>query len=129
MDIGGITKQLAAQALASATTPEPAAAPAVSGPGVVILNQIGAMQSALKEDEELLVLFQSGAERIRVLEIYLPSAQVAVLLGTDANRGHVRVISAVDTLQLVMRVVKAQPGAKPVRVGLIIPKPKDSSKK
>jgi len=47
------------------------------------------MQKALKEDEELVVLFHSGAEKIRVLEIFVPSWQVAVLKGLDADRNQV----------------------------------------
>ena len=130
MDLGGITKQLAAQALASATQ-EPAAPSTAAGTstGVVILNQIGAIQSSLKEDEELMVVWQSGAEKIRVLEIYLPSPQVAVLTGLDGNRALARVISAVEALQLTVRTVKVQGGAKPVKVGLVVPKPKDSTRK
>ena len=130
MDLGGITKQLAQQALAS-TVPEPATAPsgAASHTGVVILNQIGAMQAALKEDEELVIFYQAGTERIRVLEIYLPSPQVAVLTGLDANRALVRVVSAVDALQLVTRTSKIQAGAKAVKINLVMPKSKDSSRK
>jgi hypothetical protein len=130
MDLGGLTKQLAQQAIASATQ-EPAPAPAVPGgnAGVIILNQIGAMQSALKDDEELLVFYHAGPERIRVLEIYLPTPQVAVLTGLDANRALTRVISAVEALQLVTRTAKVQPGAKSVKVNLVIPKSKDSSRK
>jgi len=130
MDLGGITKQLAQQALASAT-PDPAAAPSgtASSTGVVILNQIGAMQTALKEDEELVVFYQAGTERIRILEIYLPSPQVAVLTGLDASRVLVRVVSAVDALQLVTRTSKIQAGAKAAKINLVMPKSKDSSKK
>jgi hypothetical protein len=35
-----------------------------------------------------------------------------------------RVICAIESLQLVCKVVKIQPGAKPVRVGLATPKAK-----
>jgi hypothetical protein len=92
----------------------------------VILAQISAMQKALKEDEELVVLFHSGAENIRVMEIYVPSWPVVVLKGLDAGRNPARVISPVESLQLVCKVVKAPPGVKPARVGLVAPKPKDS---
>ena len=121
-----LTKQLAQQALLSATQ-EPAAAP--ENPGAVMLGQIGAMQKALKDDEELMVFFHCGAEKIRVMEIYMPSPQVAVLSGVDANRAPARVISAVEALQLVTRVGKVQPGAKALRVNLVMPKAKDSSRK
>jgi hypothetical protein len=128
MALAELTKQLAQQALLSATQEvAPAAAPA-DNPGAVILNQIGAMQKALKDDEELVVFFQSASERIRVMEIFLPSPQVVVLSGIDANRVAARVVSAVEALQLVARTGKVQPGSKPARVNLVMPKSKDSGK-
>jgi hypothetical protein len=122
MALADLTKQLAQQAIQSAIhEPAPAAAPA-DNPGAVILHQIGAMQKALKDDEELVVFFQSGSDRIRVMEIFLPSPQVAVVSGIDANRVPVRAVSAVGVLQLVTRVGKAQPGSKATRVNLVTPK-------
>ena len=121
MAFADLTKQLAQQAILSATK-EPA--PPFVSVGSVILGQIGAMQKALKEDEELVVIFQSGSERIRVMEIFLPSPQVAVLTGLDGVGGLTRVISAVDALQLLCRIAKA---VKPARVSLVTAKPKDSS--
>ena len=126
MALMDLTKQLAQQALLSATQ-EPAATP--ENPGAVMLGQIGAMQKALKDDEELAVFFHCGGEKIRVMEIYLPSPQVAVLSGVDANRAPARVVSAVEALQLVTRTGKVQPGAKALRVNLVMPKAKDSSRK
>jgi hypothetical protein len=89
-----------------------------------MLNQIGAMQKALKEDEELVIHLQNGEDKIRVMEIFLPSPQVAVLTGIDANRVMTRVVSAVSALQLLVRTGKAQAGAKAVRVNLVVPKGK-----
>ena len=125
MALAELTKQLAQQALLSATSPakEPAAPAKKESVCAVILAQISAMQKALKEDEELVVLFQSGAEKIRVMEIFVPSWQVAVLKGLDADRNPVRVVSPAELLQLVCKVVKAPHGVKPARVGLIAPKP------
>jgi hypothetical protein len=124
MALGEFTKQIAQQAIMSPTTKEPAApAPAqTENVGAVLLGQVAAMQKALKEDEELVVTFQSGAERIRVMEIFTPSRHVAVLSGHDADRNVTRVISPVDALQLICKVMKAPAGAKPARVGLVIPK-------
>jgi hypothetical protein len=127
MALGDLTKQLAQQALLSATK-EPAAAAPPEHLGAIIFAQIHAMQKALKEDEELVVWFGNGAEKVRVMEIFLPSWQVAVLSGMDANRNLTRVISPVESLQLVAKAMKVQPGAKPARVGLITPKAKDSSR-
>jgi hypothetical protein len=117
-----LTKQLAQQAIQSAMSDPPPAPPSPDNPAAVILNQIGAMQKALKEDEELVIHLQNGDERIRVMEIFLPSPQVAVLTGIDTNRVVTRVVSAVSALQLVVRTGKAQAGAKAVRVGLVVPK-------
>ncbi|MGD0871513.1 MAG: hypothetical protein ABSB88_18330 [Bryobacteraceae bacterium] len=127
MALMDLTKQLAQQALLSATQ-EPAAATPES-PGAVIFGEIGAMQKALKDDEELVVFLHCGAEKIRVMEIYLPSPQVAVLSGVDANRTPARVVSAVEALQLVTRTAKVQPGAKAGRVNLVISRAKNSSRK
>jgi hypothetical protein len=123
MALGEFTKQLAQQALLSATKDPPAketAAPS-DNIGATILGQVGAMQKALKEDEELALYFQNGAEAIRVFEIFLPAPKVAVLSGADQG-GFARVIAPVETLRLVARVQKAKPGAKPHRIALIAPK-------
>jgi hypothetical protein len=120
-----LTKQLAQQAIQSAMQDPPPAPPAADNPGAVILNQIGAMQKSLKDDEELVIYLQSGAEKIRVMEMFLPSAQVAVLTGIDANRVMTRVVSAVAALQLLVRTGKTQPGTKAVRINLVMPKSKD----
>ncbi|HYW44145.1 MAG TPA: hypothetical protein VE959_14890 [Bryobacteraceae bacterium] len=125
MALGDLTKQIAQQALLSATAPtpkEPAPPPAPDPVSAIILGQINAMQKALKDDEELVVLFHTGAERLRVMEIFAPSRQVAVLSGTDQDRNLTRVIAAVESLQLVCKVMKVPPGSKPARVSLITPK-------
>jgi hypothetical protein len=130
MALGEFTKQIAQQALLSAASPKEAA-PQTAAPAdavaSAIMAQIAAMQKQLKDDEELVVTFQQGAERIRVMEIFLPSPQAVVLIGPDANRVLTRVVSAPSALQLICKTAKAAPGAKPVRVGLITQKPKDSS--
>jgi hypothetical protein len=124
MALGDLTKQLAQQALLSATekAPEKAAAPPVENPAAVVLGQIAAMQKALKEDEELVVTLHTGGEKVRVMEIFTPSRQIAVLSGHDADRNLTRIVSAVDALQLVCKVTKVPAGAKASRVGLITPK-------
>jgi hypothetical protein len=122
MALGDLTKQIAQQALLSATTKEPAGPPSPDHVCAIFLGQINAMQKALKDDEELVVLFQNGPERIRVMEIFAPTRQVAVLSGTDADRNLTRIISAVESLQLVCKVMKVAPGTKPTRVALVTPK-------
>jgi hypothetical protein len=125
MAFADLTKQLAQQAISSAIKDPPAPASAPGEPaGKVILGQLALMQRALKEDEELIVLYHAGGERIRVLEIFLPSPEVAVLSGTDANRAPVRAIVPAASLALLCRTVKVPPPAKPARVSLVVPKSK-----
>jgi len=123
MALGELTKQLAQQAILSATEkPATAPPPAFESSGAVVVGQIAAMQKALKDDEELVVLFVSGAEKIRVFEIFLPSPQVAVLTGVDSNRAGARVVSAVAALQLVCRTAKVPAGVKPARIAMVTAK-------
>jgi hypothetical protein len=102
----------------------PAAPSAGETLGSVIVGQIQAMQRACKEDQELLVLCNAGAETVRVTEIFAPTWQVLVMTGSDANRNVTRIVSPVNAVQLVCKVVSVHEGGKPVRVGLIIPKAK-----
>jgi len=124
MALGELTKQIAQQALLNATTDKPAAAekPAVENPASVVMGQIAAMQKQLKEDEELFITVGTGAEKIRVMEVFMPSPHVLVLSGIDADRDRARVISSVESLQLVCKVGKIAAGAKAARVGLIAAK-------
>jgi hypothetical protein len=120
MALGEFTKQIAQQALLSATSSPKEAPPApADSTGAAIMAQIAAMQKQLKDDEELVVLFHQGGERIRVMEIYAPAGQVVVLIGLDANRALTRVVSAPGALQLICKTAKTAPGAKPVRVALV----------
>jgi hypothetical protein len=124
MALGEFTKQIAQQALLSATSAPKEAPPAPSdSTGAAIMAQIAAMQRQLKDDEELVVAFHQGGERIRVMEIYAPAGQVVVLIGLDANRTLTRVVSAPGVLQLICKTAKTTPGAKPVRVALVSQKP------
>jgi hypothetical protein len=142
MALGEIAKQVATQALKApvkgvldSLRPPDAAqvseavkdARTAAGAGenlcAVVLGQIQAMQKALKEDEELLVLLHNGLETMRVMEVYVPSWSVAVLTGIDAERNLTRVISPVENLQLICKVMKTPQGAKPVKVAVVAPKP------
>lgn len=135
MALASLTKQIAQQALLDSLRPADAAQvseslktnrpAAASGENVcaVILGQIQAMQKAAKEDEELVVLLHNGLETIRVLEIYVPSWNVAVLTGIDAERNLTRVIAPSENLLLICKVMKVQAGSKPAKVALIAPKP------
>jgi hypothetical protein len=125
MAIGEFTKQIAQQAILSATSKEPAPASAAQpdNPSAVLLGQVAAMQKALKEDEELAVTCQN----IRVVEIFAPSRQMVVLTGHDPDRVLTRIVAGVESLQLVCKVAKVHAGAKPLRVALVTPKPASSN--
>jgi hypothetical protein len=96
--------------------------PAEEMPGQTLLNQVGAMEKALKDDRELVVVCTVGPESLRVLEIYLPTWHVAVLTGVDPDRTVTRVISPVESLQLVCKPVPVAAGAKPARLRIVAPK-------
>ncbi len=123
MALGELTKQLAAEAIRAAAPGAPPAPQTDSLLGT-ILAQVQAMQRVLKEDEELLVLFHAGGEVVRVLEFYSPSAHVLVLKGTDSARNLTRVVAPAESVQLVCKTTRVQPGAKPVRVQFLVPKSK-----
>ena len=82
------------------------------------------MQNALKEEQELVVLVNTGAETIRVLEFFMPSWRIVVLTGVDGAKNITRIISPIESTQLICKVMKAQPSAKPARVNFILPKSK-----
>jgi hypothetical protein len=120
-----LTKQLAGQALRAKDAID-AIRPADQAPAedlcAVVLGQVQAMQRALKEEDELQVLCSAAGETVRVLEVFVPSPNVVVLTGIDTNRGVARVISHIEAVQLVCRVVKVQPPARPARISFIVPK-------
>jgi hypothetical protein len=121
MALADLTKQLAQQAILSATEKQEKPAPSESL-GSILLAQIHAMQKALKEDEELAIWFENGTEKIRVMEIYFPSWRLGVLSGHGADRTLTRVVSPAESLQLVAKVMKVAAGSKPARVTLVPPK-------
>lgn len=143
MGLGDFTKQFAQEAIKNSTRdvleklrpPELAGitdalagakpAPPAGGPdntGAVMLAQIQAMQKALKDDEELVVLCTNGAEIFRVLEMFLPSWRVAVLTGIDTEKTVTRVVCPVERLELTCKVMKAHAGAKAARIRIVAPK-------
>jgi hypothetical protein len=101
-----------------------------NGPGqaeevcAAILGQVQAMQKALREDDELVVLFHAGSETVRVLEFFVPQWNVVVLSGIDAERNITRVVSHIESVQLICKVMKVQPPAKPVRISFVFPRAK-----
>ena len=124
MAFGEFAKQLAQQALVDQVAPEPAAPKSPGSVGAIMLGQIQAMQKACKEDEELMVLFRSGPETVRVLEFIVPSWSVLVLAGVDEAKNTTRIVSAPESVQLVCKVMKVQPPGRPARLDFRLPKPK-----
>jgi hypothetical protein len=139
MALGNLGKVIAGQAFettkkgvldAFASEPaKPAEKPAEKAPaaeplGGIFLGQIQGMQRALREDQELLVQVHTGTEVLRVLEIFVPSLQVLVLAGVDADQNVTRVIAPAESLKLVCKIVRVAPDTKPVRVNVLSPRPK-----
>ena len=130
MSIGAI-KQLAAEALGNQVKevieglrPGEAAGPEPESLSAVVMAQVQAMQNALKEDQELLVLCTAGATTLRVLELYAPSPKLLVITGAEGERGIARIISPVEAVQLICRPIGVKPNAKPVRVRMVAGKGK-----
>ncbi len=135
MALTDLTKQFAKQALGESSkkmldalrpsdvpkveAPAPAAHESVEGVGAAMLAELKAMQNALKEDAELLVLVHTGFETLRVLEFYVPTPQLAVLIGIDTEKNVTRFISRIDALQLTCKVMPAQGGNAPIRIKFI----------
>jgi hypothetical protein len=123
MGFGHLTKQFATEAIADALSPDKPEKPAVPETlGAGIVKQVQAMQGALKDGEELMVLFHNGIEALRVLDFFQPSPQMVVMTGLDDARNVTRVILPGDRLQLTCKVMKVQAGAAPVRVRFITAK-------
>jgi hypothetical protein len=122
---GELTKHLAEQAITGAVrgkpeTPPPA--PQAEDVCAIVVGQIQGMQKALKEDDELVIHLHAGQEKIRVLEIFVPSRSVLVFTGHDAENRMTRVVTPVDAAQLVCKVEKVAPPAKPARINFLKPK-------
>lgn len=84
--------------------------------GAAIVAELKAMQNVLKDDAELIVLVHTGFETLRVLEFYVPTPQLAVLIGIDTDKNVTRYISRIDSLQLTCKVMAVQPGSTAVRI-------------
>jgi hypothetical protein len=138
MTIGSIGKALVTEAIDSTkksvidavTSPSKAAAPsalpdatAPFNTGSAITGQIQAMQRPLKEDLELAVIVRTGDESLRVTEIFVPSAEVLVFAGTDANGNVTRLITPASAVQVVCKILKVAPGAIASRVNVLTPRP------
>jgi hypothetical protein len=109
-----------AENLTGAKAPSP---PVDTAVGSILVGQIQAMQNALKDDQELVVLCSTGLETLRILEIFVPAWRVAVLTGIDTEKTVTRIISPIESLQLVCKPMSVEPESKPVRIRFVTPKP------
>ncbi len=131
MGLGDLTKQLVldslrppdlstiADAIIGTKPPPPSQTDNVAA---VIIGQVQAMQKAVKDDEELVVLYNTGVETLRILEIFIPVWRVAVLTGIDTEKLVTRVILPAESLNLTCKVMKPPPDTTPARVRVIAPK-------
>lgn len=133
MNLGSIGKVLANQAfegtkstMMAAINPEPPKAPEprIETLSAVILGQIQAMQRPLSNEQELVVTVRSGTEVLRVMEIFVPSQTVLVFSGLDFEGNVTRLISPVDSAQILCKVMRVSGPASPVRVNVLTPKPR-----
>lgn len=133
MNLGALTKELAKQAIGdkvkdvvdsvtdtgAQAKPAPPADPTL---GAIILGQLQAMQNALKDDMELVVLCNTGVEVLRIKEVFMPNWKLAVLIGSDTNNILTRVIQPVDQLNLTCKPMPVQTAGQPVRLRFVGPK-------
>jgi hypothetical protein len=124
MALVDLTRQIAAQTLGNSVKdildPEKPGAPVQPEKlHAIILGQIQAMQKALKEDQELVILLNTAAGSFRILEIYVPSQQLFVLTGIDADKNVTRILSPVASTQLVCKTMKV---AQPILVKIVVSK-------
>ncbi len=144
MSLGEFTKQLAKEAIGNqmkdvmgGLRPTDAAAKAEAigalantsedaggNLAAILIGQVQAMQKALREDQELIVLCTCGFETLRVLEIFSPAPKVLVLTGIDAEQNTTRIVSPADAVQLVCKLMVVQPGTKAARIRFVLPRPK-----
>ena len=136
MALADIGRAITGQALDSAKNsmldaikgePSKPAAPVPESIGAVILGQIQAMQKSLKEDQELVVQFRSGEEMLRIVEIFVPSPQVFVLSGNDAQQRITRIVTPAAAVQLVCKILRVAPGSTPVRLKIMTPAPRPAA--
>lgn len=104
--------------------PKTGSPPQEENVAAIVIGQIQAMQKALKETEELMVICHAGLEVLRVLEVFVPSWKVVVLTGIDTDQRITRIVAPVESLQLVCKQVSVDPSTKPARIRFITPKPK-----
>ena len=137
MNLSSIGKTLAGQAIETTKNtvldalkpaePARAAQPAAETAGSALLAQITAMQRPLGEDQELAVYIATGSELLRALEIFVPNSHVLVFAGYDTQGAVTRVIAPSNHAQVMCKVIKVQPGARPARINILTPKPKPAA--
>lgn len=115
-DLAGISDSIADS--------RPASGGPASSVAATIAAEVQAMQKALKESEELVIVCATSVTTLRILDIYVPSPDLLVLTGIDPDKTVTRIIAAAATIQLACKPMPVLSGAKPVRVRVILPKTK-----
>jgi hypothetical protein len=130
VSLGEFTKAFAKEAIGkqvdeflNPAEQQPAPPPSPDNLAAILMGEVQAMQKALKDDQELLVLCSAGGEQVRVLDIFAPSPKVLVVTGLNNDKALTRIISPADAVQLVVRPVPAATPGKPSRIRFITPKP------
>ena len=125
--LGDITRQIAKQAIGDTVRDiiDPQSVPAGPiDPATAVLSEVQAIQKALRDEDELVVLYPAGGEMVRVFEVYTPPGKgIVVLSGLDPQKNRTRIVVQLPALQLVCKTFKAAPGAKPARVNFVAGKP------
>ena len=86
-----------------------------------IVDHIRQRQDSLSEDQQLLVYCETGFERIQVYQIVLPNHHALILSGLDADGNGSSVVATLNNIEITCKAVKADPPAKPCRIGFIRP--------
>ncbi len=86
----------------------------------MIQKHITKTQARLKKDEQLIVLFVSGAgEEITVTHIGYQNPYLIILYGTDSTSRECSILAHMDSVQLVLRIAKVDPAKEKRQIGFL----------
>jgi len=86
-----------------------------------LVGHIRQLQMGLEEDQQLLVCYETGFERIQVLQIVLPNHHTVILNGVDAEGNPASLIATLNNVRITCKVMRVPPPNKPYRIGFTIP--------
>ncbi len=85
--------------------------------------QLAAMAKRLKDDEDLVVYFSGGGERMRVFDVESDSSSVVLLHGLDSDGSRTTALVHASSLQFFCKFAKLKPQQQRRPVGFHITKP------